>query len=138
MKTTLKKVNARKGINFMLLLLTAIVIIPCLSWRDPEVSNLVQTKWRGVLLVPSPIDGLFEFKKDSLLLYSDDKIVETMSYQEKGDTLILKKISGASPCNDEIGTYKCEIKNDVLTLTVLKDDCTVRSSCFSPDGYKKE
>ena len=131
------KRNNRRALTTYLFI-AAIFILPALSWKDPAANNLVKTKWRGVILVPTPIDGLFEFRKDSLLLYSNDKVVETMSYETKGDTLLLKKLSGASPCNDEVGKYKCEIKDNVLTLTVLKDDCTVRSSCFSPYGYKKE
>lgn len=131
------KINNRKALTIYLFI-AAIFIVPALSWKDPAANNLIQTKWRGVILVPTPIDGLFEFKKDSLLLYSNDRIVETMSYETKGDTLLLKKLSGASSCNDEVGKYKCVVKDDVLTLTVLKDDCAARSSCFSPDGYKKE
>lgn len=131
------KINNTKALTIYLFI-AIIFIVPALSWKDPAANNLIQTKWRGVILVPTPIDGLFEFKKDSLLLYSNDRIVETMSYEIKSDTLLLKKLSGASPCNDEIGKYKYEVKDDLLTLTVLKDDCATRSSCFSPDGYKKE
>jgi hypothetical protein len=120
------------------IIITLFMAMVCLSWQKPVVNVLVNTKWKGTLFVPGAVEGMFNFGKDTVSINLGDQVLETMSYQTKGDTVFLKKLSGGSPCNDEIGQYKYVIKQNVLTFSVIKDDCDARPPSFSPDGYVKQ
>lgn len=109
-----------------------------IAWQKPVVNPLKNTRWKGLIFAPGAVEGVFSFKKDSLMLYAGTQVIETMWYQTKADTLLLKKLSGGSPCNDEVGQYKFLVKNDLLTLTVIKDGCESRTAAFAPEGYKKQ
>jgi len=120
------------------LMIFAILAFSCISWQSPVPNLLSNTKWIGFLNIPAPTEGILKFKKDTVLAYVGDEIIETMSYQTKGDTLIFKKLSGTSPCDDQVGYYKYDIKAEVLTFYLIKDDCPPRTTTFSSDGYKKQ
>jgi len=127
---------AKSGYAAMVLLVTG--IIACISWQTPAQVSLANTKWAGTIFAPEPIEVVFDFKKDALVLVYNDKDIESMAYQLKGDTITLKKLKGASPCADETGRYLYKVEKDVLTLKVIKDDCETRSTAFAPEGYKKQ
>lgn len=118
-----------------------IIAIMCLSfhwWINPAPNDLLNTKWTGLVNVPDPRDGALEFKKDSIMVEINHDIIEYLSYQVKGDTLLVKKLSGISPCLEETGRYIYRIKDNQLTISVIEDGCTARSDAFSRDGYKKQ
>lgn len=106
--------------------------------QKPAPESLANTKWTGTFNVPESTTGILEFGKDTVILYVDNDALETMLYKQSGDTLTLKKISGGSPCGEETGDYKYGIKDNRLTIALLKDECGVRANAFSAEGYKKE
>lgn len=130
--------NAYKKTTVAQLVITFIFAIVCLSWQMPVANELANTKWKGTVFAPNPIESVFDFKNDTLKVSSGNQIIETMSFQTKGDTLVIKKLSGGSPCSGQVGRYKYAIKSNVLTLAVIQDACEVRPSSFSSDGYKKQ
>lgn len=71
-------------------------------------AQLADSKWRNFLNMPDPVETLFQFKKDTLIVSvaADGALVETMNYSLNKDTLRLTKISGMSPCSGiVIGLY---------------------------------
>lgn len=100
--------------------------------------TLTNTKWYGTFNVPDPMSGTLEFKKDTVLLSIDGELIESMTYKEKGETLVLQKIFGQSNCNEAIGEYQFQLKDKVLVLTPMQDACEMRKNAFSKEGYKKE
>jgi hypothetical protein len=92
------------------------------------------TSWKGIYKIPDPTEMILQFKQDTLLLnnFADGSTVEAMNYKMNGDTLILTKISGISPCYDEKGIYKLSIKNDQLFMTLIEDNCDARAAAL-PD-----
>lgn len=91
--------------------------------------------------IPDPYETIMHFKKDSaiLTLAADGTLVETMVYTVSKDTLRLTKLSGMSPCTENItGLYRIEIKDEKLTITVISDDCTERANAFKPEAWTKE
>jgi len=60
-----------------------------------------------------------------------------MSYTVSGDTLRITKLDGNSPCNEEVGVYNFNIKEDKLFLKVNNDPCSIRSSAFN-ESYNKQ
>ncbi len=100
-------------------------------------SKLENSKWTGVFNVPSETTGTLQFGKDTVVLFIDDNPFETMKYSTTSDTLVLTKISGNSPCGDEQGIYKFEIKDSKFIITLLSDPCGARGMAFSEKGYLK-
>lgn len=104
-------------------------------------AQLTDTKWKNSMNIPDPMETFLNFKKDTVLLsiVADGTLVETMSYTISNDTLRLIKISGMSPCSDNLtGLYRFEIKEDKLTITPISDDCSERSNAFKPEPWIKE
>jgi len=124
--------------------MATIVKLLCIAsifiWQTSNTTTdtLTNTKWYGTFNVPGPMSGTLEFKKDTVLLSIEGEVVESMTYKEKGDTLFFQKIYGQSPCSEEIGEYKFQLKENVLVLSPMKDACDIRSNAFSKEGYKKE
>ncbi|CAM4373542.1 hypothetical protein SAMN06265348_113214 [Pedobacter westerhofensis] len=121
------------------LVIAAILLLSLssVSWQSKSDDQLTNTKWKGIAFVPNPREVVFHFKKDTLLITIDLDIIETEYCHVSGDTLTMKKISGGSPCTDEVGTYKYIIKKDSLTITSLRDECGARMDSFSSEGYKR-
>lgn len=107
-------------------------------WRTSATEPLANTRWLGSFNVPGPMAGVLEFKKDTVLLSIDGEVVESMTFKEKGDTLVFQKIYGQSTCSDEIGQYKFEVKDNVLVIVPIQDLCEMWAHAFSKEGYKKE
>ena len=122
--------------TFVKLLCIAFIFI----WQTSTTANetLSNTKWHGTFNVPDPMSGTLEFKKDTVLLSIDGEVIESMTYKEKGDMLMLQKIYGQSPCSEAIGEYKFQLKDNVLMLSPMQDVCEIRANAFSKEGYKKE
>lgn len=95
-------------------------------------AQLENTKWRGMARVPEPFDCVFDFRKDTVLLTGNGVgVIETMMYRLNGDTLMLKKIEGKSPCEVKSeGYFKIVRKGDSFELISLKDDCPGRAEAF--------
>ncbi|MGN6532003.1 MAG: hypothetical protein ACTHK0_09645 [Ginsengibacter sp.] len=97
------------------------------------------TSWKGIYQIPEPTEMILQFKQDTLLLnyFANGSNAETMYYEIKGDTLMMTKISGISPCYDEKGIYKLAIKDDKLVITLIDDSCNVRGSAISGQALEK-
>jgi len=117
-------------------------------------AQLTGTRWKGIANVPTPLDCLFYFKTDTLLLQyagsqpvtltgadgdmisatgKDSIVIETMTYKISGDTLTLQKVKGGSPCTDEIGAYKITIKDNKLLVALIDDACEARVQAWPAD-----
>lgn len=94
------------------------------------------TRWKGV--VPAPVKGqvTMTFQRDTLLVFSEGTAVtpEVMRYQQTGDTLLLQKITGQSPCNNTVtGIYKLVYTNngENIVLQAISDDCHERQKSLT-------
>ena len=104
-------------------------------------AQLINTAWNGVFRTPQPTECTVVFKADTMyvVIGSDinpdkidpNNILETSSCIISHDTLTIHKITGHSPCSEDIiGKYSFEIKDGLLSLAVLDDDCGPRASAF--------
>ncbi|HEU5364396.1 MAG TPA: hypothetical protein VFU62_02630 [Hanamia sp.] len=102
-------------------------------------AQYANTSWKGIYYLPDATEMVLQFKKDTLLFnyFADGSNAETMNYQMKGDTLIMTKISGISPCDGIKGSYKLSIKDDKLFMTLIDDSCDVRASAMPGKPLEK-
>lgn len=105
------------------------------SAQDPVADNANQqiqnTSWKGTFFVPSPQECIMTFTSDTAYLKINGESIETSTFTINGDTLTFHKVSGGSPCGmDIIGIYKMDIKDDLLTISVIEDDCQARAMGF--------
>lgn len=100
-------------------------------------AQLANSKWKGILVLDTPVDVVFDFKTDTLeaLVAADNSSLELMQYSIKDSVLSIQKISGQSDCaGTAIARYKFEMKEDAFVLTLVEDECYNRSSVL--DGTK--
>ena len=91
-------------------------------------SSIVNSSWKGKMNIPSTIDVVLSFSKDTLKLYRGDEVMEVMTYQQKNDSLFIKKVDGFSPCGEnEIWVCKISINKNDLIINTVSDDCGPRS-----------
>ncbi len=120
--------------NFLLILLFLIG----LSADNLNKNELENTTWKGTFNIPDATEGLFVFKQDTVRVMINDYPLETMKFSTKGDTLILRKISGDSSCGMDDAFYQYTITDAVLKLKMLEDDCPDRSSGIGTEGFVKQ
>jgi hypothetical protein len=92
-------------------------------------AQLGKTKWKTTLQLDNSTDVYFDFGRDSLKVFAvaDSSLIETSLFSEKGTELSILKVTGISNCDGISGTYKAEIKNDQMILTLISDKCSDRS-----------
>ncbi len=119
-----------KNVIFVLMLLVATV---------SAKAQLNGTKWRGNVNVPEDVTVLLNFQKQTLEMTAmDGNQLESMSYTVKGDTILLKKLSGGSPCDlDSTFKVKYTINYDKLSITPLTDDCEGRQRAWQKQPFTK-
>ncbi|GAB2772941.1 hypothetical protein GCM10027275_14870 [Rhabdobacter roseus] len=118
------------------LLLSALIAAFC--WGQvPPTNDLANSKWSGTVHAPDPVACVFAFSDNQFVCSVENAVLESMTYETKGDTLKIKKISGGSPCGEEVGLYKFSINDNVLKLDPIQDACEARPYSFSPDGYER-
>ena len=86
-----------------------------------------------MIRAPRPIEVVFQFKQDTLVLYeaASREVLETMAYTEKDGRYTSKKVRGNSPCDDTtVGNYSYRIDKDVITITPVLDACMARAMAF--------
>ncbi len=93
------------------------------------------TRWKGVMLAPNDVQVTVTFRNDTLLITPEASNVplETMRYQQAGDTLLLQKITGESPCSTGTnGLYRLVYINngEEFKLQFISDDCLERQNAF--------
>ncbi|MEO6347861.1 MAG: hypothetical protein ABIO60_08120 [Aquaticitalea sp.] len=112
-------------------------IFSIIFMASPKNNGLVNTSWSGIMNVPNPTPTTLKFSIDTFYVYVDKDLIETSTYSVSNDTLTLKKVSGGSPCMDEVGIYAYDITEDVLIIKPVSDSCDARYYALSPLGYKK-
>jgi hypothetical protein len=103
-------------------------------------AQFANTKWNGMLMVPEQISVILDFKKDTLIISSDEsgEVLETMSYSIKADTLVLKKVSGGSPCPEgSFGKVKFNMANNKLSILSVVDSCQMRAAAWTKEPFTK-
>lgn len=106
----------------------------------PLFAQLENTRWKAKLIINEPINVIFNFKKDTLLVYTlaDSTMIETMNYTKDDTSFTLKKIDGQSDCdNSTPGKYRFKIKNDSIKIKMITDDCYDRSSVIDNTTWIK-
>jgi hypothetical protein len=120
-----------KKIIFILLLSSASVTLH---------AQLKNTKWKGTIHSDNDIDVVFDYKSDTLEVtnIADSSNLETMTYTLKDSVLALQKVYGQSSCSlTGTGKYKFEIKDNLLSITLISDDCDDRSSALNNSKWVK-
>jgi len=92
-------------------------------------AQLSKTKWKTTLQLENVTEVYFDFGGDSLkvITVADSSLLEISLFKEKDKELSILKVKGISNCEGITGTYKFEIKNDQLVLTLITDQCSDRS-----------
>jgi hypothetical protein len=109
------------------ILLVAVLIAGSMA-ASAQLTNL---KFKGIANVPDPMESILDFRKDSVTLFVQSSLVETMSYSLRGDTLVLTKLDGLSPCvQKSAGLFRIVWKDGAFTLTSIQDECPQRADAF--------
>jgi hypothetical protein len=107
----------------------AIFLIMLAFLSFSSYAQLSKTKWKTTIQLENATDVYFDFGSDSLkvVTVSDSSLLETSLFKEKDRELSILKVNGMSNCEGMTGTYKFEIKNNQLILTLISDPCSDRS-----------
>lgn len=127
--------------------LSILILFICLSAKNVN-AQLQDHAWKGVFMVPDPVECVFEFKKDTVYLkfaekfnvndLSGNNLLEKSVYKIENDTLTLQKVMGGSPCDTEvIGKYRFAVKDEKLSLFLIADDCMERAFAFPQEPLTK-
>ena len=124
----------------------AILTIFILSSLFTLNAQIAGSKYKGSMNIPSPAAVIWSFTKDTAYLINvedgnnmtKNDVIETMSYTLKDNILTIKKISGLSDCEEAVGKYKLELKDDKMFVTLIDDPCSNRSYAFNKDPFIKQ
>ena len=112
--------------------------ITCYSFAQNSISN---TKWRGTFLIPHSVDVNLTFKKDTLYIKTGtSEEVGIVFFIQRNDTLIIRKISGPSPCPEQAeGSYLIEwLENgNKFRLHGISDECEGRIGVFALNPFER-
>jgi hypothetical protein len=103
-------------------------------------AQLENTRWKTTLQIDNtPVNSLLDFKKDTVLLYTvaDSTMIESMMYTKDDSSFTLIRIDGQSSCGDIPGKYGFSIKDDHLSLALLKDECYDRYNVIENTVWTK-
>ena len=109
-------------------------------------AQLANTKWEGQIALPDgngqlspPVAVIWTFTKDTLTVTFPDASEEVMTYTTNNDMLLIKKVSGTSPCDaGTAGKYQFQVKDDMFSIKVVEDECEGRSHIdYSRPLHKK-
>ena len=103
-------------------------------------AQLSNTQWKGTLNVQGGTDVLFKFSNDTLdvSIPSSGENVETMKYKIEDSVISLEKLYGMSQCDTSVGNYKYAVKDNQLTLSLIKDDCYDRANAIGTMKLEKK
>ena len=121
--------------TFILILIIILLGIPGLS------QTIANSKWKATLLIPHAVDVNFTFKKDTLYMTTETSgEVGTNFFIQRNDTLMIRKISGSSPCPEQAqGTYRIEwLENgNKFRLHGISDECEGRIGVFTVNPFER-
>ncbi len=134
-------INTRNMNKAKTIIVTSIIFFIAVK-ADAQLQN---TSWKGTFLTPDPTECILKFKADTVYLRianqseaGDANLIETSTYKIIKDTLLLQKVSGASPCDDTIfGKYHFEMKDDKLSIALIEDYCMERGQAFPTEPLQK-
>jgi hypothetical protein len=118
-----------------------VVVLLLTGWNLFSQSSVSNTKWKGHIENPQPLDVVIEFKNDSLIVTSAEGLeLEVMSFSQSKDTLKLRKLNGQSPCDFTTeGIYILNFTNsgDTVIFYPITDHCKARAMSISPVVYSR-
>ena len=118
-----------------------IIIIAIFCCGDTFSQTISNTKWKTTLLIPHAIDVNFTFKKDTLYMTTETSgEVGTNFFIQRNDTLMIRKISGSSPCPEQSqGVYRIEwLENgNKFRLHGISDECEGRIGVFTVNPFER-
>lgn len=119
-----------------------ILIVVIIILGIPGISQTIaNNKWKGVFLIPHAVDVILDFKKDTLYLTIETgERMGTLIFSHRNDTLMITKISGASPCPElSTGWYRIEwIENgNKFLLRGISDECEGRIGTFTTNPFER-
>jgi len=121
---------------------TYILVILVILFGIPGISQTIaDTKWKATLLIPHAVDVNFTFKKDTLYMSTENnEEVGKNLFVQRNDTLMIRKISGSSPCPEQAqGIYRIEwLENgNKFRLHGISDECEGRIGVFTVNVFEK-
>lgn len=118
-----------------------ILLIIILSSENLKSQTISNSNWKGTLLIPYAVDVKFTFKKDTLYITTETKQeVGTLVFTQRNDTLMIRKISGSSPCPEQTqGIYRIEWleKGNKFRLHGISDECEGRIGVFTVNSFER-
>ena len=104
-------------------------------------NSISNTKWKGVFLIPHAVDVTLDFKKDTLYITTGtSEEVGSIFFTQQKDTLMIKKISGPSPCAEQAqGRYRIEWfeNGNKFRLHGISDECDGRIGVFTVNPFER-
>jgi hypothetical protein len=117
------------------------IIIMILLGKCISAQTIANSKWKGIFLMPHAVDLKFNFKKDTLYITTEtSEEIGTIFFIQQNDTLIIRKISGPSPCPEEAqGSYLIEWfeNGNKFRLHGIRDECEGRIGVFTVNPFEK-
>ena len=127
-----------KDLFMRILIIVTIQFIVIGLFAQNSISN---TKWKATLLIPHAVDVNFTFKKDTLSITTQtSEEVGTIFFIQRNDTLMIRKISGSSPCPEQSqGLYRIEwLENgNKFRLHGISDECEGRAGVFTTNPFER-
>lgn len=118
-----------------------ILLIIILSSENLKSQTISNSNWKGTLLIPYAVDVKFTFKKDTLYITTETRQeVGTLVFTQRNDTLMIRKISGSSPCPEQTqGIYRIEWleKGNKFRLHGISDECEGRIGVFTVNPFER-
>ena len=118
-----------------------IIIIIFLFGGDAISQTISNTKWKATLLIPHAVDVNFIFENDTLYITTEmGGEVGTIFFIQRNDTLMIRKISGSSPCPEQAqGMYRIEwLENgNKFRLHGLSDECEGRIGVLTTNPFER-
>jgi hypothetical protein len=121
-----------------ILIIVTLQFLAISLFAQHAISN---TKWKATLLIPHAVDVNFTFKKDTLYMTTETgDEVGTIFFIQRNDTLMIRKISGSSPCPEQAeGIYRIEwLENgNKFRLHGISDECEGRMGVFTVNPFER-
>ena len=118
-----------------------LIILASISTKLTAQTSISNTKWKATLLIPHAVDVNFIFKKDTLYMTTETSgEVGTNFFIQRNDTLMIRKISGSSPCPEQAqGLYRIEWleKEKKFRLHGISDECEGRIGVFTTNPFER-
>lgn len=109
----------------MKIILSAAVIFLCLSFISIQ-NPLEDTRWESNGFI------MHFAKKDTVKMYMNDEVLAAAIYKVKDSTLIWKDLTvNEMVCDTSlVGKYTFHIENNILSFTLISDECDERGEAL--------